>query len=220
MGVVAGSDLYKMASSAHFHDRRCLSKGSSLKISEADIVLVPGYGDTPDGHWQKRWQAKMANARLVEQKNRFKPMRKSWQDQLVSDVATAKRPVVLIGHSLGCILIAHAAHTFEKGTIAGAYLVAPTDLERQAPAPEFELGNFVPLPQAPLPFTTHVVASRSDPYCDYQRAQSLAKSWSATFQDAGDAGHINLESGHGPWPEGLMSFAYFMKRLSGPQATH
>ncbi|MCB1459938.1 MAG: alpha/beta hydrolase, partial [Nitratireductor sp.] len=25
--------------------------------------------------------------------------------------------------------------------------------------------------------------------------------------------HINAESGHGPWPEGLMVFAKFMGRL-------
>ena len=59
----------------------------------------------------------------------------------------------------------------------------------------------------------HLVASRNDPYCDYQRAEDLAGAWGATFQDAGEAGHINVESGHGPWPEGMMSFAHFMKRL-------
>jgi predicted alpha/beta hydrolase family esterase len=31
--------------------------------------------------------------------------------------------------------------------------------------------------------------------------------------DAGEAGSVNSESGHGPWPEGLMSFAGFLKRL-------
>lgn len=191
-----------------------------MKISETDIVLVPGYGNTPDAHWQRRWQAKMPNARMVEQKNWFKPERKTWQNKLLSDVKSAERPVVLVGHSLGCILIAHAARTFEKESVVGAYLVAPTDLERQTLAPEFDLGNFVPLPRSPLPFATHVVASRNDPYCPYQRAEDLAKSWGATFQDAGDAGHINLESGHGPWPEGLMSFAYFMKRLTDPKTRH
>ncbi len=33
------------------------------------------------------------------------------------------------------------------------------------------------------------------------------------FADAGEAGHINAESGHGPWPEGSMTFAHFMTRL-------
>jgi predicted alpha/beta hydrolase family esterase len=184
-----------------------------LKISDTDILLVPGYGDTPPGHWMMRWQAKMANAWVVEQKNWFQPVRKVWQEALEKRLEKTTRPVVLVGHSLGCILIAHAAHSLPKDKVRGAFLVAPTDLERDAPKPAFDTGDFVPLPHAPLPFPTHVVASRTDPHCTYERAEGLAKAWGATFQDAGEAGHINLESGRGPWPEGMMSFAYFMKRL-------
>ncbi len=184
-----------------------------MKISEADILLVPGYGDTPDGHWMKRWQAKMANAWVVEQKNWHRPERKVWQDALLARLEKTTKPVVLVGHSLGCTLIAHAVHDLPKDRVRGAYLVAPTDLERKEPKPAFEPGNFLPQPVSPLPFEAHVVASRTDPHCDYQRAEGFAKAWGATFQDAGDAGHINMASGHGPWPEGLMSFAYFMKRI-------
>ncbi|MFW8585524.1 alpha/beta hydrolase [Rhizobium beringeri] len=32
--------------------------------------------------------------------------------------------------------------------------------------------------------------------------------------DAGESGHINADSGHGPWPEGTMVFAQFLGRLS------
>ncbi|MBO6758957.1 MAG: alpha/beta hydrolase [Roseibium sp.] len=184
-----------------------------MKIADTDILLVPGQGDTPDGHWMKRWQAKMANAWVVEQLNWHQPVRKVWQDALVARVELANRPVVLVGHSLGCILIAHAGHVLPKGTVRGAYLVAPTDLERNAPKPVFDVAGFAPLPAAPLPFRTHLVASRTDPQCAFERAAEFAKSWGATFQDAGDAGHLNLASGHGPWPEGMMSFAAFMKRL-------
>ena len=30
---------------------------------------------------------------------------------------------------------------------------------------------------------------------------------------AGQAGHINTDSGYGPWPEGSMAFAQFLSRL-------
>jgi len=33
------------------------------------------------------------------------------------------------------------------------------------------------------------------------------------FIDACESGHINSESGHGPWPEGSMVFAEFMTQL-------
>jgi uncharacterized protein len=58
-----------------------------------------------------------------------------------------------------------------------------------------------------------VVASRSDPHCTYERAEDLSYAWGAALSDAGDAGRINQSSGHGPWPEGLMRFAGFLKAL-------
>jgi hypothetical protein len=183
-----------------------------LKISETDILLIPGYGKTLPGHWLLRWQDKMATARVVKQNELHRPTKKEWLETLIADVEAAKRPVVLVAHSLGCILVAHAAHAL-KGKIQGAYLVAPSDWDRDGLLVEFDGGDFKPIPTHPMPFPAHLVASRNDPYCDYDRAQAFAKAWGTTFQDAGEAGHINLESGHGPWPEGLMSFAHFMKKL-------
>jgi hypothetical protein len=58
-----------------------------------------------------------------------------------------------------------------------------------------------------------VVGSTSDSYASYERIQGFAADWGADFQSAGDAGHINAASGHGPWPEGLLIFAELMKRL-------
>ncbi|MFC6051089.1 RBBP9/YdeN family alpha/beta hydrolase, partial [Methylobacterium hispanicum] len=72
---------------------------------------------------------------------------------------------------------------------------------------------FAPLPRDPLPFPSLVVASRTDPHCDYARAEDFAYAWGAAIVDAGDSGHINVASGHGPWPEGLMRLAGFMKTL-------
>ena len=37
---------------------------------------------------------------------------------------------------------------------------------------------------------------------DQQQARSLSDSWKADFIDMGDAGHINIASGYGPWSEG------------------
>ncbi|HUG60850.1 MAG TPA: alpha/beta hydrolase, partial [Methylomirabilota bacterium] len=51
------------------------------------------------------------------------------------------------------------------------------------------------------------------PYCRFDVADDLAAAWGAVFVDAGDAGHINAESGHGPWPEGLTRFATLLSRV-------
>ncbi|WP_299480770.1 alpha/beta hydrolase [uncultured Roseibium sp.] len=183
-----------------------------MKISETDILLIPGYGKPLPGHWILRWRDKMPTARVVKQTELLAPVKKEWLGKLVEEVEAAGRPVVLVAHSLGCILVAHGAHVL-RDKVRGAYLVAPSDWDREGLVEDFDGGDFKPVPQDPLPFPAHLVASRNDSYCTFERAQEFANAWGTTFQDAGEAGHINLESGHGPWPEGMMSFAHFMKRL-------
>ena len=46
---------------------------------------------------------------------------------------------------------------------------------------------------------------------DWDRPQLAA--WTDAIVAAGESGHINADSGHGPWPEGLMLFAGFIKTL-------
>jgi predicted alpha/beta hydrolase family esterase len=58
-----------------------------------------------------------------------------------------------------------------------------------------------------------LVASANDPYCTVERAAEFASCWGSDFHIAGDAGHINVESGHGPWPEGLLMFTRLMSRI-------
>ena len=132
--------------------------------------------------------------------------------RLLEEIDACTRPVVVVGHSLGSILIAHGAQAL-KGKILGAYIVTPSDWEREGLVETFDGGNFVPLPKETLPFPAHMVASRNDPYCTFERSRNFATSWGAAFQDAGEAGHINVDSGHGPWPEGMMSFAGFLSKL-------
>ena len=45
------------------------------------------------------------------------------------------------------------------------------------------------------------------------RAADMATAWGSELHFAGEAGHINLASGHGPWPEGLLMFTRLMQRI-------
>ena len=47
------------------------------------------------------------------------------------------------------------------------------------------------------------VLSSDDPYVRPDVARALAAAWGSDVTDIGPAGHINTDSGHGPWPEGL-----------------
>ena len=94
--------------------------------------------------------------------------------------------------------------------VRGAFLVSPPDFDGPNIPPEAK--SFKP-PTDPLPFPSMVVASTTDPLVTIERARGFAADWGSDFQLAGDAGHINVASGHGPWPEGLLMFAELMKRL-------
>ena len=47
----------------------------------------------------------------------------------------------------------------------------------------------------------------------FSEIQKLGELWNIPVFDAGEAGKLDETSGHGPWPEGLMSFAGFLKKL-------
>jgi uncharacterized protein len=164
-----------------------------MKTSEASLLFVPGAGGGAD-HWLSRWHAKLSTARRVE----HTPDRGEWVAALVDAVAAAEKPAVIIAHGLGCHAAVFAAG--QLGTaVRGAMLVAP-------PAA-------TGLPRAPLPFPSLLFASRNDPACAFEDAGELALAWGSALVDAGEAGQISSESGHGPWPEGLMRFAGFLARL-------
>ncbi len=182
-----------------------------MKVKDADILFVPGHmGSGPD-HWQTRWQSKLSTARQVEQEDWSNPAREDWVDTLVVAVNAAQRPVVLVAHSLGVPTVVHAAPLLRR-PVAGAFLVAPPDLADPAIRPK-QLTRFGPYPLEPLPFPSILVASRNDPYCSFAAAEAMAEAWGSLLTDAGAAGHINADSGYGPWPEGSMAFARFLSNL-------
>lgn len=182
-----------------------------MRTSDVDILIVPGWTGSGPDHWQSRWERNLSTAHRIEQDDWDEPRKDAWVARIVEAVRQAKRPVVLVAHSCGVSAVAHAAPML-AGLVAGAYLVAPADLEGTDTWPATQ-GGFTPMPMAPLPFPSVVVASSNDSHCSMDRARQFADAWGATLVPAGDAGHINTASGHGPWPEGLMRFGLFLSRL-------
>ena len=183
-----------------------------MRTADADILIVPGYTNSGEDHWQSRWEAKLPTARRADLGDWNHPNKARWVDNLATAVASCTRPVILVAHSLGVVTVVHAARLFPPNLVRGAFLVGLPDIEENYGIPEIER-QFAPIPRDPLPFPSVLVASRSDPHCSYERAEDFSYSWGSALADAGDAGHINTASGHGPWPEGLMRFAGFLKAL-------
>ncbi|TPW29809.1 serine hydrolase family protein [Martelella alba] len=182
-----------------------------MKVSEAEILIVPGYTNSGPGHWQTRWQNRLSTARRVEQEAWSKPVFEDWTAKLVEEVNRAERPVVLVAHSLGIPTVVHSIPAFEK-KIAGAFLVAPPETDNPKIRPK-HLMTFGPYPRDPLPFPSILIASRNDPFGAFDHAGALANAWGSQFHDVGDAGHVNEQAGFGPWPEGTLMFARFLASL-------
>ncbi|EEX90454.1 MULTISPECIES: alpha/beta hydrolase [Brucella] len=186
-----------------------------MKVKDADILIIPGYTNSGPDHWQTRWESKLSTARRVQQAEWSKPVREDWIGQVVKAANAATRPIVLVAHSLGVATAVHAIpHIQHK--VAGAFFVAPPDVSNEKIRPK-HLMTFGPYPRERLPFPTITVVSRNDPFSSFEAAESVVKDWGALLIDAGEAGHINAESGHGPWPEGSMVFAEFMTQLQAPK---
>jgi predicted alpha/beta hydrolase family esterase len=166
-------------------------------------LIVPGLGNSGPGHWQTIWEQERIDCGRVELGCWDAPVRNVWIGRIDQAVRAAGGPVVLVAHSLGCIAVAWWAGLLGEDVtsrVAGALLVAPPDVDRSdRPA---AIAGFAPMPLAPLPFPSIVVASTDDPYCRRARAEEMASAWLADLVLFEDIGHINTASGLGRWSEG------------------
>jgi predicted alpha/beta hydrolase family esterase len=182
-----------------------------MRVADADILIMPGLGDSGPDHWQTRWERKLSTARRIVQQDWDRPRLAEWLGTIEREIAAARRPAVCIAHSLGVAALIHAAPRVSD-KIAGAFLVAPPSEHVVSQLPAIDRA-FAPYPRSRLPFPTILVASANDPYADADFSRALAQDLGAELVDAGEAGHINVDSGHGPWPEGLLRFAAFVSKL-------
>ena len=164
------------------------------------VLLLPGWQGSGPDHWQMRW-AKVHGYSVVEQNDWQRPRRGDWLARLDEVVIDAPSPVVLVAHSLGCILVsAWAVFSRHTAKVRAALLVAPGDVAQ--PGLQEVLPGWLPIEGRPLPFRSIVVGSDNDPYCSAERAQQLARNWSAHWVGLGAAGHINADLSLGDWPQG------------------
>lgn len=182
-----------------------------MKAADADILIVPGYKNSGPDHWQSRWEERIKTARRVEQEEWSKPVVEDWTDRMADAVNNSTKPVVIVAHSLGVATAVQALPKFSK-QVTAAFFVAPPDVANPKIRPK-HLMTFGPYPRDPLPFPSIVVASRNDEFSSFEAAEDIAGAWGSMFIDAGERGHIDDAAGHGPWPEGSLTFAKFMQGL-------
>lgn len=180
------------------------------------VLVLPGWNGSGAGHWQSIWQQQRPELVRVEQESWSRPALGDWASNLERAVRAAGSPVLLVAHSLACVLVAHWARAGSTERVASALLVAPADVDALEQEP---LRSFSPVPRERLPFPAWLVGSRNDPYASFERATQLAKDWGAELLDAGRAGHLNTDSGHGAWPRGAALLAALELELQRRLAT-
>jgi len=159
-----------------------------------DFVLVPGFKNSGPEHWQSLWERRSPHFARIAQSRWDNPDVDLWVDATRRLLAARGRRAILIGHSLGAlaaICLAGEAHPL----VAGLMLVATARPSR------FEAVDRVP--HRPLGVPAAMVASQNDPLMRFSRAEYWSRLWGVELIDIGEAGHINAESGYGPWDQGL-----------------
>lgn len=159
-------------------------------------LIVPGLDGSAAPHWQHWWATTDPRALTVELSDPGRPVPGVWEVELASMILHHP-DCILVGHSLGAILIARLLATWPHLRVRAALLVAPAETLGND-----RIGHFGAIPELRLDIATKVVASRNDPWMGFDRARHLATAWGSDLVDAGYAGHINVASGFGPWPQG------------------
>lgn len=163
----------------------------------AKILIVPGLRNSGPAHWQTWFEQQFPDTHRVEQDDWERTSRSEWAARVGREIERIGEAVWIVAHSFGCL--ASVAAGFERPKqILGALLVAPADPRRfDEPAARLKQR---------LDFPSLVVASSNDPWVQASAAEYWAGQWGSDYLNIGAAGHINVDSGHGPWPQGRELF--------------
>ncbi|MNO23575.1 putative hydrolase YdeN [compost metagenome] len=174
-------------------------------MSRSFLVLYGVGGSGPD-HWQRWLQQELVKqgekVYFPDFPDKDQPDKDVWLDYLSSvfEEISQEEEVIVVAHSLACIMWFHYAASHPKRKIQRAILVAPP-----SPFLKYEpVMTFFPVPDnlvetATVAEKTLFVLSSTDPYCSVEDASQ--------YLDLGipcvmlpKMGHINVEAGYGPWP--------------------
>lgn len=163
------------------------------------LLILSGIYNSDSSHWQSLWQQEDSRFCKLEHASWDHPDRHEWVRELDSEIERLGNYVILVAHSLACLMVAHWAAESNRA-IRGALLVSVPDPTGSAFPKDAK--NFGNLPMKKLPFPNTVVSSGNDPYGSQEYMKSCAQAWGSKFVAVGDLGHINSSSNLGIWEQG------------------
>lgn len=175
-------------------------------------LIVPGFNGSGPDHWQSWIETQIPGARRLRGVDWADPKLEHWAAAVRAEIDQTRSPMWIVAHSFGCLAtITALGASIER--VAGVMLVAPADPERFTPhglrgedghEEQQSVAHLIPRRALDLPGI--VVASTNDPWVRLSSAAYWANVWGFRLAEIGAAGHINVDSGHGPWPHGLALF--------------
>jgi Predicted esterase of the alpha/beta hydrolase fold len=159
-----------------------------------NILLVPGLYDSGPQHWQTLWHQQHPHWLRIAQSDWITPDLHRWAAPVLELLQNSQTPLTLVAHSFGCLASLYAARQMPE-KVHSLFLVAPAD-------PDL-LGVQEALINHPTPVAGRIIASSNDPWMPLDRVCFWSQRWGLPLSLLGPLRHINTESGHGAWPEGL-----------------
>jgi uncharacterized protein len=171
------------------------------------FLILHGYEGSGPEHWQS-WLAdrlRGAGERVAypDLPAPHTPALPAWRAALRAELRMLRGELIVIAHSLACILWLHHcdAPVIGDARAARVLLVAPPSLAG-APA---AIRSFFPVPLdrervAAAAAETLLACAPDDPYCPEDAAVLYGERLALATEVLPGAGHVNVESGYGPWP--------------------
>ena len=157
------------------------------------LLIVPGLHDSGPAHWQTWLQQQYRDSRRVVQRDFGRPDLQRWAERIHSTLDSAgSGEWIAVAHSFGVLALVRHLAEHADSPIRQALLVAPAEPDR--------FGVAESLPQRRLAIPSTLIASQNDPWMSAASAQRWAGRWGSHLTQLGQVGHINSESGFGPFP--------------------
>lgn len=175
------------------------------------VFIIPGFHGSEAAHWQSWLEQHLPGCDRLHGVDWQHPDLNDWVDQAKRQLAVSKQSVWLVAHSFGCLVAAALAAEIPH-RIAGLVFVAPAEPRRFSATGGLrntrldDTDHPVPSVADLLPHTlpanlpSVLLASENDPWLSFPNAQAIARRWHCHFVNLGEAGHVNTNSGYGPWP--------------------
>lgn len=174
-------------------------------------LVLAGYQDSSRLHWQSIWAEGDPQYRKLAHDSWDAPDRHVWVRELEAALPALGPDIVIVAHSLGCLLTAFWAAGGTTDRIRGAFLVAPPNPSRPDSPPA--ITHFRDPPRQLLPFPSLVVGSDDDPCASQDFMAGLARDWGSRFVPVHGLQHIGTMSRVGRWPAGHALLEEFIAGL-------